>query len=60
MTKQIFYLELNKAKAEQLMWYFTEIEQTDFYYGDKRWFDKRHKEMKKCLTNMLKNFNHTV
>jgi len=34
MTKQIFYLELNK--------------------------DKRHKEMKKCLTNMLKNFNHTV
>ena len=58
--EEVYWLELNKIKAEQLMSYFTEVEQTGWYYGNKRCFEKRHKEMKNCLSNMLKNFNNLI
>lgn len=47
------WLPLTNAEAEQLLAYVEQVERKGWYYGDKRWFEKRHQHIKHCLENML-------
>ena len=51
--KPVEYLPLTKTEADQLLAYTEWAEREGTYYGDKRWFDKRHNHIKKMLRNML-------
>ena len=44
---------LRKTHLEQLEWYVLLAGQQGIYYGDKKQFDKRHKELEAWLNFLL-------
>lgn len=53
-NREIHYVQLSRTEAEQLLSYVESAEREGCYYGDKRWFDKRHKTIKNQLENIMK------
>ena len=49
--------ELSKESLEQLASYCDDIERNEMYYGDKKFFEKRHDEIKLYLKNLMLNEN---
>ena len=44
---------LNKAHLEQLLSYIKDVEDEGWYYGNKKYFEIRHKHLKEMIENAL-------
>ena len=44
---------LRRSHIEQLLAYVLERERDNWYYGNKKQFEKRHEEIKNLLTHLL-------
>jgi hypothetical protein len=47
-------LELTRTQAQQLQFYLALAEKEGTYYGDKRYFDKRHNDLKEMIKYLIK------
>lgn len=52
--------ELSKEELEQLSSYVDDIERNEMYYGNKKEFQERHENIKKCLYNLMNNHEKTI
>lgn len=44
---------LRKTHFEQLLSYLNDAEESGFYYGNRKYFEARHEELREWLTNVI-------